>query len=67
MVYEVAELVPQMVIILNQCELEDHLVFADCKEVKAVTVLKADTEKGLKKQSSNMIWKRVCELSPTPE
>ena len=49
MVYEVAELVPQMVIILNQCELEDHLVFADCKEVKAVTVLKADTEKGLKK------------------
>ena len=34
MVYEVAELVPQMVIILNQCELEDHLVFADCKEVK---------------------------------
>lgn len=49
MVYEVAELVPQTVIILNQCELEDHLVFADCKEVKAVTVLKADTEKGLKK------------------
>ena len=48
-VYEVAELVPQTVIILNQCELEDHLVFADCKEVKAVTVLKADTEKGLKK------------------
>ena len=49
MVYEVAELVPQTVIILNQCELEDQLIFTDCKEVKAVTVLKADTEKKLKK------------------
>lgn len=49
MVYEVAELVPQTVIILNQCELEDRLIFTDCKEVKAVTVLKADTEKELKK------------------
>lgn len=49
MVYEVAELVPQTVVIFNQCELENNLVFADCKEVKAVTVLKADTEKGLKK------------------
>jgi hypothetical protein len=49
MVYEVAELVPQTVVIFNQCELENNLVFTDCKEVKAVTVLKADTEKELKK------------------
>lgn len=49
MVYEVAELVPQTVVIFNQCDLEDHLIFTDCKEVKAVTVLKADTEKELKK------------------
>ena len=49
MVYEVAELVPQTVVIFNQCELKNNLVFTDCKEVKAVTVLKADTEKELKK------------------
>ena len=49
MVYEVAELVPQTVVIFNQCELENNLVFTDCKEVKAVTVLKEDTEKELKK------------------
>lgn len=63
MVYEVAELVPQTVVIFNQCELENNLVFTDCKEVKAVTVLKADTEKELKKQSRNTTWKRICRLS----
>ena len=62
MVYEVAELVPQTVVIFNQCELENNLVFTDCKEVKAVTVLKADTEKELKKQSRNTTWKKNMQI-----
>ena len=57
MVYEVAELVPQTVVIFNQCELENNLVFTDCKEVKAVTVLKADTEK-----SRNTTWKKNMQI-----
>ena len=59
MVYEVAELVPQTVVIFNQCELENNLVFTDCKEVTAVTVLKADTEKELKKAIQEICVKRT--------
>ena len=48
-VYDVTELVPQAVILLNQCELEDTLMFEDYKQVKAVTVIKAEDEKELEK------------------
>ena len=48
-VYEVAELVPQTVVLLNQCEVEDTLMFKEYKQVKAVTVVKATGEKELEK------------------
>lgn len=48
-VYEVAELVPQTVVLLNQCEVEDTLMFKEYKQVKAVTVVKAMGEKELEK------------------
>lgn len=48
-VYEVAELVPQTVVLLNQCEVEDSLMFKKYKQVKAVTVVKAAGEKELEK------------------
>lgn len=48
-VYEVAELAPQTVVLLNQCEVEDSLMFKKYKQVKAVTVVKAAGEKELEK------------------
>ena len=33
-VYEVAELAPQTVVLLNQCEVEDSLMFKKYKQVK---------------------------------
>ncbi len=46
-VYEVAELVPQTVVLMNQCVLEDDLLFQEFKQVKAVTVLDAEDEEAL--------------------
>lgn len=52
-VYEVAELVPQTVVLTNQCELEDELIFKTYTRIKAVTVIDAEDDEALLKEVKN--------------
>lgn len=53
LVYEVAELVPQTVVLFNQCMPEDALIFKDCVSVKAVKWVDAEDEKAVLTEIEN--------------
>lgn len=47
LVYEIADMVPQTVVLSNQCFVEDEFVFKDCEAVKAVRKIDAANEEDM--------------------